>query len=197
MLFKSKKLIAALVTLGLFAFLLFAWTKLSKRYSTSTLPESFEVLTFLEQNNFFELPNFVLYDLEGEEVDLRIFPQDKVYILSFWASWCEPCAEEFPSMVKLVQQYPEEVVILAVSNDSEKKDIKTFAKAFDLDSQPNIKLFWDKDKKLADLLKVDRLPESFVFNQQGQLVKKVIGSRDWAAPDAIGFFKSLTQSSSN
>ena len=189
----TKRLKAALITLGLFLFLLAGWLKLSDSYSTDKLPDSFEVMSFLENNHFVDLPNFKLYDLKSEAVDLSELPKDKVYILNFWASWCDPCAEEFPSMVKLVKAYPKDVIILAVTNDSEKKDIEVFAKAFDLDKHPNIRIYWDKDRRLANLFKVEKLPDSFVFNRQGRLDRKVVGTRDWATPDAMSYFKTLTQ----
>jgi len=188
----SRKIKAALVTGGLFFVLLMGWLKLDDWYSTEKAPDSFEAVAFLEKNNFMTLPGLEFRDLQQNKLDLGELLKNKVVIINFWATWCEPCAEEFPSMVKLLERYGDNLVVLAVSNDSVKDDILTFAKAFNLDQQKNLILLWDKDLPISKLFKVNKLPESYVFDKKGLLTKKVVGTRDWANDDAFEYFKILT-----
>lgn len=190
----KKKLLTALFCIGLFLYSMYLWQVVGERYTSNKMPQSFEVMSNLEKNGVFALKDVYLEGLDGSRTAFSSLPKGKVYILSFWASWCEPCAEEFPSMIDLVEQFPEGVVILAVSHDSEKADLESFAKAFDLSSTPQIQIYWDKNKELSQVFAVDRLPESFVFDLEGKLARKVVGSRDWSTPDAKDFFEGLLRS---
>jgi cytochrome c biogenesis protein CcmG, thiol:disulfide interchange protein DsbE len=190
---KLRTLKAALITGGLFFILFLAWLKLDEVYTTETAPTSFEVVGFLEKNDFKTLPGLVLKDLNQTDVNLEALTKDKIVILNFWASWCEPCAEEFPSMVKLLNHFKGKVVILAPSHDSSLEDIKTFAEAFSLDKVPEIHLLWDKDQTAGKAFQVNKLPESYIFGKDGKLLRKVVGTRDWFNEDARVYFSTLLE----
>ncbi len=117
--------------------------------------------------------------------------EPQIVIVSFWASWCSPCVEEFPSMVELVKQFNGKIKILAISEDYTEEDIQIFLKGFHDFNPTHIKIVWDKDQKLLQLYKVFKMPEAFIFNKDGKLIKKVSGSIKWADPDALSFFKQL------
>ncbi len=188
---KNRTLKAALITGGLFFILFLAWLKLDKAYTTETAPTSFEVVGFLEKNDFKTLPDLHFKDLNQSEVNLAALTADKIVIVNFWASWCEPCAEEFPSMVKLVNHFKGKITILAPSHDSALEDIQTFAEAFNLLSVPELHLLWDKDRTVGKAFQVNKLPESYIFGKDGKLLRKVVGTRDWFNEDARFFFESV------
>lgn len=190
--FANNKVKAALLTVGLFFILFAGWLKLGDIYGTSNPPPAYVVMDYLEKNDFLTLEGLKLYDLDEKEIDLENLPKNQVYIVNFWASWCEPCAQEFPSMVKLLEQHKGQLQILAISNDSDRTDIDTFAKAFKLNEQEGMKLLWDKEMKMARLFAIGKLPESFIFDKKGRLVKKIVGTREWDTPDALQYFKMLT-----
>ncbi|MCC6138401.1 MAG: TlpA family protein disulfide reductase [Bdellovibrionaceae bacterium] len=185
--------IALVFTGGLFFILFLGWKELSARYTTEVAPDSFAVLSFLEKNPFYELKGVNVFDLADKPVNIGDIGKGKIVILNFWASWCEPCAEEFPSMLKLLKEYHENVVILAVSNDSAKGDIETFSKAFGLLGVDGMHLLWDKDLHAAKAFQVGKLPESYIFGRDGKLLRKIVGTRDWANADAMAYFKMLLE----
>ncbi len=187
----NRSLKAALITGGLFFILFLAWLKLDEVYSTESAPTSFEVVGFLEKNDFKTLPGLELRDLKLSNVDLEALTKDKIVIINFWASWCEPCAQEFPSMIKLLEQFKDKIVILAPSHDNNLEDIQTFAQAFSLDSAHGMELLWDKDLKAGKAFQVNKLPESYIFGKDGKLLRKVVGTRDWFNEDARMYFDSL------
>jgi thiol-disulfide isomerase/thioredoxin len=64
-----------------------------------------------------EAPNFKLRDLNGKTVQLSDF-KGKPVVLDFWATWCQPCRDSIPGMVKLQKDYAHKgLVILAISLD--------------------------------------------------------------------------------
>ena len=115
----------------------------------------------------------------------------KIVILGFWASWCAPCLEEFPSQLELAKQFPNDIVFVAVSADSAREDIDVFLGNFSKEFPANTFVIWDQDGKIAQDYKVGKLPENFIFDRNGKLSRKVVGSIDWVSEDAVSFFKKL------
>ena len=58
--------------------------------------------------------NFLLPDYDQQAVRLEDF-SGKVVFLNFWASWCGPCEREMPSIIRIAEQFPDDVVVLAVN----------------------------------------------------------------------------------
>lgn len=136
------------------------------------------------------VPNFEAKDLEGQSFDLKSM-EGKVVILNFWASWCGPCIEEVPSLIKLVKEFKGEVQLIAVSGDSLREDIDVFMKSFPEMKGENIKIVWDQDRSLMKQFQVARLPESMVLGKDQKLVKKIVGTIDWYNKDSIAYVNSL------
>lgn len=160
------------------------------QWSRSTLPSTSQTIMKLDEMEKSGIPNFEVKDLDGKTVQLKDF-QDKVVIISFWASWCGPCLEEFPSMIELIEKTNGDVKLLAISQDSEKGEIEAFLKSFPKSKNPNIFILWDEDHSLGRQFSVDRLPESYVADRNHKLVRKIVGSIDWATPDAVQFMQDL------
>jgi thiol-disulfide isomerase/thioredoxin len=135
------------------------------------------------------VPDFEIESINGEMIKLSSF-KDKVVIVNFWASWCEPCVQEFPSLIKLIERFKGEVVILAISADYTMEELKNFLKVFKVDD-PNFLVAWDKDKTIATQFGTQVLPESYVIGYDNKLVRKITGVDDWATPEAFRFFEVL------
>ncbi len=161
----------------------------NRTWESQKLPESYAILEDLENKGIYQGDDIQLKTIDGEILSLKSY-QGKIVILSFWATWCEPCVEEFPSFLKLLDAFPDKIVLIAISQDYESKDVREFVEAFK-GYRPNLILTMDDDKKLGQAFKVDRLPEGFVFDGQGKLRKKIIGIQDWASENALEYFKTL------
>lgn len=155
-------------------------------------PENTQILNKIETEG---LPTFSVRSINGEELSLAKFA-GRLVVLNFWASWCDPCIAEFPSLLKLVAKYKGEVVLFAISADYERADIDNFLKTFKV-KDPNVHIAWDKDLNIAKKFGTDRLPESYIIGRDGRLVRKVAGIDDWASKDAIEFFDMLAGGSSS
>ena len=136
-------------------------------------------------------PDFALPDLDGKTVNLADY-KGKVVLLNIWATWCPPCVEEMPSMEKLHQELKDEdFEILAVSIDvSGAKAVNPFMKKHKL----SFSVLTDTEGAMKSLYQTTGVPESFIIDKQGRILEEIIGPRDWAAPGALKYFRSLIQS---
>ena len=135
-----------------------------------------------------QAPDFTFPDLTGKEVGLSDY-RGKVVFLNIWATWCPPCVDEMPSMEKLYKQFKgEQFEIIAVSIDGEgRKVVAPFMERLNL----TFPALLDRKGKIKNIYGVTGIPESFIIDKNGIIVKKVIGPLDWAKPDVSRFFKDL------
>ena len=135
-------------------------------------------------------PDFTLPDLDGKVVRLDD-QRGKVVFLNIWATWCPPCVDEMPSMEKLYQQLKgEDFEILAVSIDKNgTESVLPFMKKHNLSFTALI----DSKESLKYKYQTTGIPETFIIDRNGIIVEKVIGPRNWASPDVIGFFRNVIQ----
>lgn len=135
-------------------------------------------------------PDFTLPGLNGEMIRLAD-QKGKVVFLNIWATWCPPCVQEMPSMEKLYQQLKgEDFEILAVSIDKKGTEaVLPFMKKHNLSFTALI----DSKESMKYKYQTTGVPETFIIDKNGIIVEKVIGPRDWATPDAIGFLRNLIQ----
>ncbi len=135
------------------------------------------------------VPDVMLTGLDGKSYDIKQF-QDKIVIVNFWASWCAPCVEEFPSMLKLAAQLPNDLVIVAISGDQDTSAVQAFLKVFP-DRPENFKIFMDSDQAIAKKFGTQVLPESYVLTRGLKIFRKIVGTEKWDTEQAVQFFKDL------
>ena len=102
-------------------------------------------------------------------------------LVNYWATWCDPCREEFPDLVKIDKQYrPKDLDFIAISLD-DLKDIKTTVPKFLREMRalmPNYLLNVSDPEpaiKSVDPAWDGALPATFLYNQKGELVYKHFG----------------------
>ncbi|OFZ18377.1 MAG: hypothetical protein A2Z20_03955 [Bdellovibrionales bacterium RBG_16_40_8] len=123
------------------------------------------------------VPGFNGKTIDGEDYIFSSKKSEKTLVI-FWASWCAPCAEETPSLIEMAKRNSKWQII-AISNDTSRKEILDFLKIFPQMRQENIILLWDAGREIAGRYGVEGIPESFLIDNKGQLIKKFIGSVDW------------------
>jgi peroxiredoxin len=142
-------------------------------------------------------PAFEARTLAGEPVsidDLR----GEVVLLNIWATWCPPCVEEMPAMQRLYQTLgPEGLKVVAVSIDVAQGatdatgntggDVAAFVREFGL----TFDIWHDPSGGIQRTYRTTGVPESFVVDRSGTIVKKVIGATEWDSPANIDLFRRL------
>jgi peroxiredoxin len=135
-------------------------------------------------------PNFTLPDLNGNMVNLTDY-RGKVVLLNIWATWCPPCVEEMPSMERLYQTMKgEDFVLLAVSIDNLGAEaVIPFMKKYNL----NFTVLTDPKGTIKYRYQTTGVPESYIIDKNGMIADKVLGAKDWSAPEAVRFLRGLAQ----
>jgi cytochrome c biogenesis protein CcmG/thiol:disulfide interchange protein DsbE len=182
---KHIKALIAVILVG--SVMWFFWSKYSDFLYRGQLPTpATQILNKMEESG---VPDFTINDIHQNEVKLSQF-KDSIVILNFWASWCDPCIEEFPSLLQLIDKYNGKVKLIAISADNNVDDLNNFLKAFKAES-PNLIVAWDKDQIVAKKYGTTVLPESYILGLDNKLIRKVAGVEDWSSPYAIEFFDNL------
>ena len=99
----------------------------------------------------------------------------KVLILDFYATWCTPCRDSIPHLIGLQKKYEDQgvqVVGLNVGGPGDEQLVPAFAKQYGIQyplARP------DDDLVSLLLAEQDAIPQTFVFDRQGQLVQRFVG----------------------
>ena len=99
----------------------------------------------------------------------------KVLVLDFYATWCVPCRDSVPHLIGLQKKYGEQglvVVGLNVGGEDDYPKVPEFAKEFGIQYMLGIP---DEDLVTFLLADSDAIPQTFVFDRQGQLVQRFTG----------------------
>jgi cytochrome c biogenesis protein CcmG/thiol:disulfide interchange protein DsbE len=127
-----------------------------------------------------QAPDFHAIDLaSGDSVSLRQHYAGAVTLVNVWATWCVPCRVEMPAMEKLYQSLaPRGLKIAAVSIDEgAPEDVQAFAQKLGL----SFDILQDRSTKVQQIYQTTGVPESFLLNRDGIIVKRVIGAQDWSS----------------
>lgn len=118
-----------------------------------------------------ELEKYTIYENLFQKISLKTTKgnefklsehKDKVVILNFWASWCQPCLSEFKSLKEIVNKYPKDkLLVLGINNDEETplKNISRIEKKMNL----NFESVVDKNSQLAADFYISVIPASIAF----------------------------------
>jgi len=135
------------------------------------LPEAQKKITTGDQVLPFSLPN-----LQGE---LKALPENGVLVLNFWATWCPPCRQEMPSMVKMYEKYKSKgVAVVAVSVDRDGKALADFVKEYKVP----FTVLHDQDSAVSMRYGVNRYPETFLVDKHGKIQAHLMGAVNWMEP---------------
>lgn len=108
-------------------------------------------------------PDLATFKLEGNLPELT---KDKVIMIDFWASWCGPCAQSFPTMDELQKTYgPQGLVIIAVNVDEKKADMENFLKTHHV----TFSIVRDAKQKLVETTGISTMPSSFLIDKNGKV----------------------------
>lgn len=144
-------------------------------------------------------PALVATDLAGRPVALADLRGD-VVLLNVWATWCPPCIEEMPSMERLHRKVADEDFhIVAVSVDAPPGaarpgkppggNVAAFADSLGL----TFDIWLDPEGEVERDYRTIGVPESFLIDRSGTIIKKVIGATDWDSEANVQLVRRLLE----
>jgi thiol-disulfide isomerase/thioredoxin len=121
-------------------------------------------------------PEFSATDLAGNPLALGDL-KGKFVLLNLWATWCQPCIKEMPSLLDLQEKLGAALTIVAVSEDRGGEVIvRLFVDKLGLDK---LKVGLDPKNTAAHAFDAHGLPSSFLIDPSGKVLGKVEGAADW------------------
>lgn len=152
------------------------------------------------------VPTFSLADAEGQSHTLEAW-RGQVVILNFWATNCYTCATEMPALNRLAQHFTgQPVQIVGVSEDAPPVPATDHAAA-----QAALASVWrgiaayrqqvpidflvvlDPGGEVADRYGTYMIPETYIIDTAGRLVRKVQGAIEWDHPQVLQEISALLQ----
>lgn len=124
--------------------------------------------------------------LDGGSLKLSDY-DNKVVVVNIWATWCGPCRQEMPDLVKLNHEYKSKgLVVLGLATDYNERQgiehVKEFIKAQNVD----YKILWDDGALAGPLVQAMNgrpvIPQSFVISRDGRIVKHFSGFNPLSTP---------------
>src|ERR1700688_4706626 len=126
-------------------------------------------------------PDFSITADNGKTVTARDFG-GKLLILNFWATWCQPCVQEVPSLDVLQRELgPKGLVVLGVSEDKDPKAYQDFLARF------RITYMTARDPSVVIKPKYGTtlIPESYLIDTNGRVVEKIVGDANWSSEQMV------------
>ena len=112
----------------------------------------------------------------------------KLLVLNFWATWCEPCIEEIPSLNAFQRRFEKQgVVVLGVSVDKDEKMYRDFLSR----ARVSFLTARDPDAKINADYGTMKFPETYIIDGRGKVLRKIISNQDWMSERVIRDMESL------
>jgi thiol-disulfide isomerase/thioredoxin len=136
-----------------------------------------------------QLRDTKLTTLDGGSLKLSDF-SDKVLIVNIWATWCGPCRQEMPELVKISGEYKARgLVVLGLATSYNEHNDQAHVKEFVKAQNVPYKIIWDDGTLAAPLVQMVQgqsvIPQSFVISRAGKIVKHFQGFNQYSTPQLM------------
>ena len=152
------------------------------------MPDRTKLGEFVPSSQPFTAPAISLADTSGHSVELSEL-RGKLVLVNLWATWCEPCLREMPSLERLQSRLGERIAVLAVSEDrGGNKTVEPFIAKLGLKS---VKIYIDPKSEVGHAFGARGLPTSFLIDREGKVLGRVEGAAEWDSPKILGVLEPL------
>jgi len=136
-------------------------------------------------------PETTFADLDGNPARLADFRGTPV-VVNLWATWCQPCLKEMPSLDRLGTALAGKLTVIAISEDRGGAErVSPFVAKMGLKS---LRIYLDPKAELGHAFAARGLPTSVVLDTTGRVVGKVEGGAEWDSANIMAVLKPLLES---
>lgn len=129
--------------------------------------------------------DWTVKDLDGKEINIRDYAQDKPVFLNFWATWCGPCVAEMPAIDVLHRQFGDSLAFVCVSQE-DGATLRNFIEK----KKYSFPVFTAATDPPAGL-NAQAIPATFILSSDGKILLKHVGGADWAHESVITFLRDM------
>lgn len=116
-------------------------------------------------------PDFTLSLYDGGELTLSDL-RGQVVVINFWASWCDPCRDEAPTLERVWREYKDRgVVFIGVDY----VDVESSARAYLAEFNVTYPNGLDQGQRIARAYRIRGVPETFFIDKAGKLAPIIVG----------------------
>jgi thiol-disulfide isomerase/thioredoxin len=134
-----------------------------------------------------ESPPLKLPDLSGQQHNISDY-RGKVVLVNFWASWCQPCLQEMPSMQRLHEKMRDRPFsILAVDVEESKSKVWRFKKLLNI----SFTVLMDSKAEVARQWDTKIFPTSYLVDGEGRIRYGVRGALEWDSDEVNQLIETL------
>lgn len=163
-----------IITLTLFVFALASCTSNEKKEESKAIEQEQSSTDNNMAAATVYLPSFSIKDVNDNIVNMQSLKGKKVFV-NLWASWCPPCKREMPSIEKLYRSVDtSKVKFLLISFD----DQFELAKKYVSSKKLKLPIYYPTENPPA-LFNVQGIPATFIFNENGELIKQIEGMENY------------------
>jgi cytochrome c biogenesis protein CcmG, thiol:disulfide interchange protein DsbE len=135
-----------------------------------------------------DAPNFTVTTDAGRTITRTDFG-GRVLVLNFWASWCQPCVEELPSLDEFARTTKDSgVVVLGVSIDKNEGAYRDFLRKFG----PAFATVRDPEANIPSEFGTFMWPETYIIDRTGKVIRKEIGPKNWMDPQLVSSIRAIS-----
>ena len=156
--------------------------------NSASSPERSRLGEFIPASPPAQAPAVSFVDLAGNTVSLAEFA-GKFVLVNLWATWCEPCLREMPSLERMQSRLGDKITVVAISEDrGGNKTVEPFIDKLGLKS---FKTYLDPKSDAGRAFRVEGLPTSFLIDREGRVLGRVDGAAEWDSPKLLGVLRSF------
>ena len=160
---KNKLLVLLAILFFLFSFVIFFKGLNNSTIYTPELKKNISLTNF-EAKEFFS---------DQKISSNELFTESNFYLINIWSSWCVPCRDEHPFLLKL--QNDNKAKLIGINYKDNKKNALKFIEEL---SNPFDKILSDENGTLSIKLGAYGVPESFLIDRDKKILKKIVGPID-------------------
>ena len=134
------------------------------------------------------VPDVELVGIDKNKLNLLDLKGSVIFI-NFWATWCESCVDEIPSIENLYNNFPKNSkfkIITIIYKDSGNNALDYMK-----ENGYTFPVYLNPDSTAAKKFGITGVPESFIIDKKGILREKVIGPAKWDSLGALEMFTNL------